>query len=75
MNGGLGQVIDLSLLEPMLGILGPDAAVYQHTGQLPRRLGNRAETAAPRNAYLCSDGKWIVLSGSTQRMAEPLGPR
>jgi crotonobetainyl-CoA:carnitine CoA-transferase CaiB-like acyl-CoA transferase len=68
-NGGLGQVVDLSLLEPMLAILGPDAGIYQHTGQLPRRLGNRAEVAAPRNAYLCSDGKWMVMSGSTQRMA------
>jgi crotonobetainyl-CoA:carnitine CoA-transferase CaiB-like acyl-CoA transferase len=69
-NGGLGQVVDLSLLEPMIGVLGPDAAIYQHTGKRPRRLGNRAENAAPRNAYLCSDGKWMVMSGSTQRMAE-----
>ena len=71
-NGGLGQVVDLSLLEPMLGILGPDAGIYQQTGQLPRRLGNRAENAAPRNAYLCSDGEWMVMSGSTQRMAEKI---
>ena len=69
-NGGLGQIVDLSLLEPMLSVLGPDAAVFQHTGKLPRRLGNRAENAAPRNAYLCSDGHWMVMSGSTQRMAE-----
>ena len=69
-NGGLGQVVDLSLLEPMVGVLGPDAAIFQHTGKLPRRLGNRAENAAPRNAYLCSDGHWMVMSGSTQRMAE-----
>ncbi len=69
-NGGLGQIIDLSLLEPMLGVLGPDAAIYQHTGKLPRRLGNRVENAAPRNAYLCSDSVWMVMSGSTQRMAE-----
>ena len=69
-NGGQGQVVDLSLLEPMIGVLGPDAAIYQHTGRRPRRLGNRAENAAPRNAYLCSDGKWMVMSGSTQRMAE-----
>ena len=71
-NGGLGQVVDLSLLEPMLGILGPDAGIYQHTGQLPRRMGNRAEVAAPRNAYLCSDGRWMVMSGSTQRMAQKI---
>ena len=69
-NGGLGQVIDLSLLEPMLGVLGPDAAIYKVSGQVPKRMGNRVETAAPRNAYLCSDGHWVVMSGSTQRMAE-----
>jgi crotonobetainyl-CoA:carnitine CoA-transferase CaiB-like acyl-CoA transferase len=69
-NGGLGQIVDLSLLEPMLGILGPDAGIFQHTGEKPRRLGNRAEVAAPRNAYVCSDGHWMVMSGSTQRMAQ-----
>ena len=68
-RGGQGQVVDLSLLEPMVGVLGPDAAIYRHTGRQPRRLGNRAENAAPRNAYLCRDGQWMVMSGSTQRMA------
>lgn len=68
-NGGAGQVIDLSLLEPILSILGPDSAIFQHTGQLPRRLGNRAENAAPRNAYQCSDSNWLVMSGSTEKMA------
>lgn len=69
-NGGIGQVIDLSLLEPILAVLGPDPAIFQQTGELPQRMGNRAVNAAPRNAYLCSDGKWMVMSGSTQRMAE-----
>lgn len=69
-RGGLGQVVDLSLLEPMVGVLGPDAAIFQHTGQKPQRLGNRVDNAAPRNAYKCADGQWMVMSGSTQRMAE-----
>jgi crotonobetainyl-CoA:carnitine CoA-transferase CaiB-like acyl-CoA transferase len=69
-NNGAGQVIDLSLLEPIIGILGPDAAIYQHTGEKPQRRGNRSENAAPRNAYKCLDGQWLVMSGSTQRMAE-----
>jgi crotonobetainyl-CoA:carnitine CoA-transferase CaiB-like acyl-CoA transferase len=68
-NGGPGQVVDLSLLEPILSILGPDAAIYQHTGKKPTRLGNRVENVAPRNAYACADGDWMVMSGSTQRMA------
>jgi crotonobetainyl-CoA:carnitine CoA-transferase CaiB-like acyl-CoA transferase len=49
---------------------GPGCRHLPATGKLPRRLGNRAENAAPRNAYLCSDGHWLVMSGSTQRMAE-----
>ena len=69
-NGGTGQVIDLSLLEPILAVLGPDPAIFRQTGELPQRMGNRAVNAAPRNAYLCNDGKWMVMSGSTQRMAE-----
>ena len=69
-NHGAGQVVDLSLLEPMVGIMGPDAAIFQHTGQKPKRVGNRAENAAPRNAYQCADDAWMVMSGSTQRMAE-----
>jgi crotonobetainyl-CoA:carnitine CoA-transferase CaiB-like acyl-CoA transferase len=71
-NHGKGQVIDLSLLEPMLAVLGPDAAIYQQTACQPRRMGNRADGSAPRNAYTCSDGKWVVLSGSTQSMAEKI---
>lgn len=70
LGGGKGQIVDVSLLEPLLGILGPDAAIFRFVGTVPRRLGNRAETAAPRNAYLCKDGQWMVMSGSTQKMAE-----
>lgn len=64
------QVVDLSLLEPLLAVLGPDPAIFRRTGRLPQRMGNRAGIAAPRNAYPCADGRWLVISGSTQRMAE-----
>lgn len=71
-NAGQGQVIDLSLFEPMLAVLGPDAAIFRHTGKLPRRVGNRAEIAAPRNAYLSKDQRWLVISGSTQGMTRKI---
>lgn len=67
--GGLGQVVDLSLLEPLLSILGPDAEYYRLTGVLPERTGNRTSITAPRNAYKTSDGEWVVLSASTQHIA------
>jgi formyl-CoA transferase len=68
-EGGKGQVIDVSLLEPMLSILGPDAALHKLTGAISPRTGNRTSITAPRNAYETSDGQWVVLSGSTQGMA------
>ncbi len=71
-NGGKGQVIDLSLLEPIFSILGPQAASFKVTGQVPARAGSGSNTTSPRNAYGTSDGGYVALSGSIQTMAERL---
>ncbi len=68
-GNGKGQVIDLSLLEPIFSTLGPEAAIYQRTGVVKERAGNGTSISSPRNIYLCSDGKYVALSGSTQAMA------
>lgn len=64
-----GQVIDLSLLEPIFSILGPEAAIYKTTGKVKERSGSASNTVSPRNVYRCSDGKFVALSGSTQTVA------
>ena len=69
-NGGKGQVIDLPLLDPLFAVLGPQAANYRLTGKLKPRTGSRSTNAAPRNVYLCKDGKYVGLSASIQKMAE-----
>lgn len=71
-NRGLaeGQVIDLSLLEPMYSVLGPEAAIHQVTGAVKERVGSASNTSAPRNVYRCSDGKYVALSGSMQVVAK-----
>ncbi len=71
-SGGKGQVIDLPLFDPMLAILGPQAAEYQLTGQSAVRSGSRSTTTAPRNTYRCKDGRYVALSASMQSMAERL---
>lgn len=71
-NRGRGQVIDLPLLDPLVAILGPQAANYRLTGRVKPRTGSRSTNSAPRNCYRCSDGKFVALSGSTQGMAERL---
>lgn len=64
-----GQVIDLSLLEPMFAVLGPEASIYKVTGKIKERSGSASNTVSPRNVYKCRDGKFAALSGSTQTVA------
>ena len=69
-KGGAGQVIDLSLLEPVFSILGADAAGYRVDGSIKQRAGSASNTASPRNVYATKDGKWVAMSASIQSMAE-----
>ena len=69
---GQGQVIDLSLFDPMLAVLEPQTANHAVTGKLKQRTGSRSTNTAPRNAYCSKDGGWVCLSSSTQGMTEKL---
>jgi crotonobetainyl-CoA:carnitine CoA-transferase CaiB-like acyl-CoA transferase len=65
-----GDVIDLAIYEVMLKLVETNLMEYDQLGVEPRRLGNRTENTAPRGAYRCRDGAWMVLSGSAQPIAE-----
>ena len=69
---GQGQVIDLPLLDPIASILGPDAAIFQVSGEKPQRLGSRSNTTSPRNVWETKDGRFVAISASIQTMAERL---
>lgn len=68
-RGGTGQVIDLSLVESLFGLVGPIAAVYDTLGVIPARIGNRIVYSAPRGAFRTRDGKWVAISGTSQSVA------
>ena len=65
---GEGQVIDLSLLESLVDVVGPGPAIHHRTGHVDGRYGSRLVFSAPRNVYACADGH-IVLSGSANAAA------
>lgn len=67
-----GQVVDLSLFEPLFSILGPMATAHAIDGSVPQRSGNWADVAAPRNVYECSDGGYVAMSATMQSMWEKL---
>ena len=69
-DGGLGQCIDVSLLEPLFSILGPLATYYDQVGTLLRRSGSRIYANAPRNVYPTKDGRWLAIAASTQQIAK-----
>lgn len=66
---GKGQVIDLSLFEPIFSFIASEAAKTQLTGEATMRAGNQSSHTAPRNVYQCGDGGFVALSGSMQSMA------
>jgi crotonobetainyl-CoA:carnitine CoA-transferase CaiB-like acyl-CoA transferase len=65
-----GQVIDVSLLEAIFSVLGPEAAIFRLTGTVKQRTGSGSSTTAPRNVYRCADGKYVAMSASIQSMAK-----
>jgi crotonobetainyl-CoA:carnitine CoA-transferase CaiB-like acyl-CoA transferase len=69
-DGGRGQVIDVSLIEPLLTILGPGPSVFDQLQIVPGRHGNRSTNNAPRNTYLTRDGRWVAISASATPVAE-----
>src|SRR5262249_61671527 len=62
---GRGQVIDVSLYEPLLSVLGPAAAEYALDGTVAVRRGNSSDNASPRGTYRTREGKWVALSAPT----------
>jgi crotonobetainyl-CoA:carnitine CoA-transferase CaiB-like acyl-CoA transferase len=66
---GVGQVVDLSLFEPIFSFIASEAAKYRVTGEATMRAGNQSTHTAPRNVYACSDGMFVAMSGSMQSMA------
>jgi crotonobetainyl-CoA:carnitine CoA-transferase CaiB-like acyl-CoA transferase len=69
-RGGAGQVIDLSILEPIVSVLGPQPIIYDQLGIVQQRTGNRSGNNAPRNTYRTRDGKWVAVSTSATSIAE-----
>lgn len=63
-NGGIGDEIDVDLIQPMIPTLGSMIVHFDQTGTISKRKGNRSTWTVPRNSYRTKDDRWIVLSGA-----------
>lgn len=68
-GSGEGQVIDVSLTEPLTRLFFGDLEAYDHEGYIRDRTGNRHPNTAPRNIYETKDG-YMTMSASNQKIFE-----
>jgi crotonobetainyl-CoA:carnitine CoA-transferase CaiB-like acyl-CoA transferase len=69
LHSGVGQVVDVSLLESLFQIMGPLISLYRLTGEMQPRLGAGLPYTVPRGTYRCSDGGWVGVSTSADSVA------
>ena len=74
---GKGQVVDLSLFEPLFRLCIPHVTMFDLLGINRERVGNDFPDAAPRSLYRTgpsSDGErsWLALSATSQSTFESL---
>ncbi len=69
LHSGVGQVVDVSLLESLFQLMGPLITRYRLTGEQQQRLGAGLPYSVPRGTYRCSDDKWVGLSASSDSVA------
>jgi crotonobetainyl-CoA:carnitine CoA-transferase CaiB-like acyl-CoA transferase len=68
-HSGVGQVVDVSLLESVFQLMGPLPSLFAVTGEQQRRLGSGLPYTVPRGTYQCADGHWVGLSASSDSVA------
>ena len=71
-HAGAGQVVDLSLFEPLFRLCIPHLTIYDRLGEVRERVGNDFPDAAPRSLYLTGDDRWLGLSATSQNTWEGL---
>jgi len=65
-ESGLGQFIDVSLLEAGVSLAIWEAGKFFATGEIPGPLGSAHQSNAPYQAFKSSDG-WLTIGATTPR--------
>ena len=58
---GVGQKVDVSLLDCQLYLASYRAQYYLTAGEVAKPMGTGHASAVPIGAYRCGDGRWLVL--------------
>jgi formyl-CoA transferase len=63
-----GQWVDVSLYESVFRLLEAVVPAYGKNGKVRERMGNRTGQSSPIGSYRTADGRYMVLSVSTDRV-------
>jgi crotonobetainyl-CoA:carnitine CoA-transferase CaiB-like acyl-CoA transferase len=69
LHSGVGQVVDVNLLESLFQLMGPLMSLWELRGELQPRLGSGIPYSVPRGTYRCADGRWVAISTSAESVA------
>ena len=61
---GLGQLVDIGMLDSTAALLTYQSGSFFATGQAPQRLGNRHPTIVPYETFTASDGDFVIAVGN-----------
>lgn len=70
LHAGVGQEIDVNLLESLLQLMGPLPSLFLTRGEQQPRLGSGLPYSTPRGTYECADGRWVAISTSSDSVAQ-----
>lgn len=61
---GVGQMVDVSLVDSIVSALEIITRIYLATGRIPERIGNRYEAAYPYDTFKTKDGSIVIACGN-----------
>ena len=61
---GIGQMVDVSLVDSTVSALEIINQIYLNTGRVPTRIGNAYEAAFPYDSFLAKDGYFVLAAGN-----------
>ena len=70
---GLGDTIDIGMLDVQVATLSNQAMNYLISGKVPQRAGNAHPNIQPQDVFACADGDVILVVGNDGQFAKLCG--
>ena len=66
---GKGEIVDVALVDSEAAAMENITMIYQSTGRIPQRIGNRYESTYPYDTFPAKDGDVVIAAGNNKLYA------